>query len=316
MRGEADVAVVGGGVSGLVSTHELRERGYDAVCFEANEDPGGVVRTVERGGRVLNLGPQRLRLTQPVEELVDQLGLRDEVREGDDDLPLYVYRDGALRVAPLSVREAVTTDLLSWRAKARVLAEPLMRPPRDGETVEGFLSRRFGDEAARRFLCPLYSGLYGTPADEMPVEHSLARALENAGVGRSVLVWAVKKLLRGRGTPPVFTFEDGLGRLTEALYEANSGSVRLGERVVGVSGDGDGDGYEVTGEAATVRADHVVVTTPAGTAADLLDGVAPSADALRRLSYNRIGVVHLESGYDDTDTVFSSPTSPTSASAV
>jgi len=186
MSAEEDVAVVGAGVSGLATVHRLRKRGVDTVCFEADDRPGGIVRTVHDNGRVLELGPQRLRLTPPVEGLVDELGLRDEVREGDD-APLYVYHDGELRVAPLSVGEAVTTNLLSWRGKARVLAEPLTRSAHDGETVDRLLTRKFGREAARHFLIPLYSGLYGTPADEMPAEHSVARALDDAGVGRSVL---------------------------------------------------------------------------------------------------------------------------------
>jgi oxygen-dependent protoporphyrinogen oxidase len=291
----ADIAVVGAGVSGLALVHELRRRGLGVVCFEKDEKAGGVVRTVREDGRVLELGPQRLRLTPPVEAIVDELGLSDEVREGED-APLYVYRDGEMYVAPLSVREAVTTDLLSWRSKARVLAEPLTRPPREGETVDGFLTRKFGREAARRFLGPLYSGLYGTPADEMPVEHSLARALENAGVGRSVLFWAVKKAVKGRETPPVFTFDGGLARLPEALYEENADAVRLGTPVREVAAAGDG--YEVVSDEGSVTADEVVVTTPAPAAADVLEGVAPSADALRRLTYNPIAVVHLVSGYD------------------
>jgi oxygen-dependent protoporphyrinogen oxidase len=291
------VAVVGAGVSGLVLVHRLRQMGVDTVCFEAGDSPGGLVRTVRKDGRILELGPQRLRLTPPVESLLEELGLGDELREGDDDLPLYVYHDGKLRTAPLSLREAVTTDLLSWRGKGRVLAEPLTGPPRDGETVEEFLSRKFGDEAARRLFGPLYSGLYGTPPDEMPVEYSLARALENAGVGRSVLFWVAKKILAGRDTPPVFTFDDGLGRLPEALYEANSEDVRLSERVEDI--DRDGDRYDVITTEGVTSASDVVVTTPSSTAAGILEGTAPDvSERLRRLTYNPITVVHLVSEYD------------------
>lgn len=296
MTRNADVAVVGAGISGLGVVHELRRRGVEAVCFEASDEPGGVVRTVHDDGRVLELGPQRLRLTPPVEALVDELGLRDEMREGDDDLPLYVYHDGRTYVVPLSPREALTTDLLSWRSKARVLAEPLTRPAQEGETVDGFLTRKFGREAARRYLGPLYGGLYGTSTDEMPVEHSLARALENAGVRGSVLVWVVKKLLRGRDPPTVFTFDDGLALLPGALHDANADSVRLSTPVRGVTGTGDG--YRVTTDDGATTVDDVVVTTPAPTAADILEDVSPSAGALRRLTYNPIGVVHLRSDYD------------------
>jgi oxygen-dependent protoporphyrinogen oxidase len=295
MSADPDVAVIGGGVSGLATVEYLRRRGVDAVCFEAEDRPGGVMRTMRQDGRVLELGPQRLRLTPPVGSLVEELCLSDDVREGED-APLYVYHDDALRVAPLSVREAFTTDLLSWRSKARILAEPLTGPPREGETVGDLLTRKFGREATRRFLGPLYGGLYGTPVDEMPAEHSVARALDEAGVRRSVLVWVIKKLIRGRDTPPVITFDDGLGRLTEALYDENAEAVRLGESVEGI--ERDGDGYRVLADDGAERVTDVVVTTPAPVAADILEDVAPSARALRRLSYNPIGVVHLLSEYE------------------
>ncbi len=294
---EPSVAVIGAGVSGLALVHRLRNRGVDVTCFEASDSPGGIVSTVEKDGRVLELGPQRLRLTPPVEALVDELGLRDELREGDDDQPLYVYHDGGMSVAPLSVREAVTTDLLSWRAKARILAEPFTDDARDGETVEGFLTRKFGYEAARLYFGPLYSGLYGTPPDEMLVEYSLGRALENAGVDGSILLWLLKKLVSGTDTPPVVTFDDGLGRLSESLYDANADAVRLGTPVRAV--ESADDGYGVVTYEDEIRVDHVVVTTPAPTAAELLRNAAPAAsEVLDRLSYNPIGVVHLDSGYD------------------
>ena len=297
MTAEKTVGVVGAGISGLTVVHELRKEGHEAVCFEALSEPGGVMRSVEVGGRVLELGPQRLRLTPTVGSLLDELGLRDEVVFGDDDQPLYVYYDDDLKVVPLSVREALTTDLLSWRGKARILAEPFTRGAREGETVDGYLTRKFGEEAARRCFGPLYSGLYGTNPDDMLYEYSLGRALENAGVGRSVLLWVAVKLLRGRDTPPICTFEEGLGRIPDALYERHSDAVRLGTPVVGVA-DAD-DGYEVETTDGTTHVDKLVVTTPAETTAELLEEVdAESAEAMRTLRYNPIGMVYLDSGFD------------------
>ncbi|MDZ7687174.1 MAG: protoporphyrinogen oxidase [Halobacteriales archaeon] len=291
------VGVVGAGISGLTLVHELRKDGHEAVCFETRPEPGGVMRSMKVGGRVLELGPQRLRLTPTVSSLLDEFELREEVVFGDDDKPLYVYHDGKLKVVPLSVREAFTTDLLSWRGKARILAEPLTRGAKEGETVDEYLTRKFGAEAARRFLGPLYSGLYGTDTDEMLYEYTLGRALENAGVGRSVLLWVALKLLKGRDTPPVCTLEEGLGRVPDALYERHADSVRLNTPVVSV--ERVEDGYGVVTSNGTAEVDEVVLTTPAGTTAELIEDIDPdSSEAMRRLRYNPIAVVHLDSGFD------------------
>lgn len=290
------VGVVGAGISGLALTHYLRDRGVDVVTYESTDEPGGVVRSRRVDGHLLELGPQRLRRTGIVDAFLSEFDLTEECYEGNDDPPLYVYHDGALRVAPLSLREAVTTDLLSWRGKARVLLEPLTGRAREGESVEAFLTRKFGREAAHRFMAPLYTGLYGSSADEMDVAHSLGKALDHAGVEGSVLVWAIRHLLRGRETPPIVSLEDGLQRLPAAIYERYADDVHLDTPVRAVREAGDG--YELVTDAGARAVDAVGLTAPAGVTADLVAEVdQTSADALDSLTYNPLGVVHLHSDF-------------------
>lgn len=295
------VGIVGGGITGLAVHHYLRESDVESVVFEADDEPGGVVRSDRVEGRVLDFGPQRTRLTPSISELIESLGLDAEKREAAD-VPLYVYHHGKLRIVPQTPREAVTTDLLSWRGKFRVLLEPLTGPARDGESVEQFLTRKFGSEVARYYFGPLYGGLYGSHPDEMPMEYSLSHALEKAGIEGSVLISVARKLLDGREAPPIVSFDDGLQRLPEALAAAHEESVRLETPVRSVRREGEGFAVETPdGETAV---DELVVTTPADVAADLLGGLddhpADSADALRELNYNPQVLVHLHSEADLT----------------
>lgn len=309
-----DVAVVGAGISGLALTHFCADAGLDVATVEASSDPGGVVRTREVDGRTLDLGPQRTRLTPGVRGLVDDLGLGGETVTVEE-LPTYVHWDGRLREAPLSPRAALRTDLLSLRGKLRVLLEPLTDPARDGESVAEFLERKFGREAARRAICPVYAGLYGSDPGEMPVEHSLGRAIENAGVEGSLLVGVARKLLRrrirGGERAPAVTFEGGMARLPEALVAAHADRVYLDTPARSVEGDGgsdpdgssdpgtDGPRYRVVTDRGTLLADAVALSTPAPVAADLLSESAPgAADRLSRLSYNPMAVVHVSADLD------------------
>ncbi|WP_132056823.1 protoporphyrinogen oxidase [Halorussus amylolyticus] len=302
------VGVVGGGLTGLAAHHYLREMGVESHLFEADSEPGGVVQSRRVEGRVLDLGPQRTRLTPTLAELVESLGLGDELREAAD-VPLYVYHHGKLRRVPQTPREAVATDLISWPAKLRVLLEPLTGPPRDDETVEEFLTRTFGSEVARNYFGPLYGGLYGSHPDEMPMGYSLSRALDSAGIEGSVLLSVAKKALSGRDPPPIASFDAGLQRLPEALAEAHAGSVRLGAPVRGVRRAGTGEGgdegdrprfvLETPDDEVAVR--DLVVTTPADVTADLFRDLAPdSAAALDDLRYNPQVLVHLRSDADLT----------------
>lgn len=292
------VGVIGAGMSGLAATHFLVERGIDVQTYEAASQPGGVVQTETVDGHVLERGPQRLRRSEPVDALIEDLGLEDEVRVGHDDQPLYAYYDGALRPMPLSLRTAVTTDLLSWRGKARILLEPITGGPKPDETVAGFLTRKFGREAATRFMGPLYSGLYGTDADEMYVEYSLGKALDHMGIEGSILTHVASRLIEGIDTPPIITFEEGLQTLSDALYEVNHNVIELDTPVTAV--ERVGDGFRVETERGTEKVSDVVFTTPAPTTASLLESVDESAaETVREFTYNPIGVVHLESTYDE-----------------
>lgn len=292
------VAVVGAGITGLAATHYLADRGITVRTFEAADEPGGVLRSRRVGGRVAELGPQRLRLTPGISELVGVAGLDEDLLTTDGG-PLWMYHDGRLRQAPLSPRAAVGTDLLSWRGKLRVLLEPLMTPPQPDESVANALRRNFGREATDRLFAPLYAGLYGSDPAEMPAEHSLCRAFSNHNVGRSALLKAVRHTVSGGDRPPITSVQGGLSRLAKGLADRYDDRVALSTPVVGVERVGERLRVETPTEAHVV--DDVVMTTPADVTADLLAGVDPkTVTALDELRYNPVAYVYLDAEYDPT----------------
>lgn len=284
--------IVGGGITGLALHHYLTRTGVESVVFETAAEPGGVIESRTEGRRTLEFGPQRTRMSPPVASLVESLDLGGEVRHAND-VPLYVYRDGALRRVPFSVREALATDLLSIRGKLRVLAEPLTWPPRAGETVEESLVRTLGPEAARYVVGPLYRGIYGSHPDEMYVEHSLLRALDERGVSRSLLTAALRATLRGSDPPPVVTFADGMQALPDALYDRHRERIHLDTPVTALRESRERFVLETS--TGSTRVDQVVLTTPAPVTGRLLEPLAPEAsERLRELAYNPLVLVHVE----------------------
>lgn len=285
------IGIVGAGITGLSLHHHLERRGVESTVFEAAAEPGGVLRTVHKDGHVLECGPQRTRLTPVVHYLVESVGLNDRVVEAAD-VPLYVYNSGTLGRVPLSLRAALTTDLLSWRGKLRVLLEPFVKPPQESETVDEYLTRAFGPEFATYVGGPLYAGLYASDPDEMPVEHSIRRALDRFGIGRSVLFTLLRTQLKGRSPPPAVSFHNGMQELPRTLYERYSDNVSLNAPVRTI-GETD-HGYELATDDTTTLVDEVVITTPAPTAASILELISPdSAEALRDLTYNPLAIAHL-----------------------
>jgi oxygen-dependent protoporphyrinogen oxidase len=219
--------------------------------------------------------------------------LAEEVRTADSDFPVGVDADGDLHAAPFSVAEFGETELLSAEAKREVLAEPSTDPGDPEETAAERFTRKFGEEAYRNLLGPLFGGIYGSDPAEMPVGHALSGLLKLEQRDGSLLKAAIKRAAGGRDTPPAVSFDDGLQRLPEALAEAHRDSIRLETPVTAVRRSESGI-YELETPAGTEAFDRVVLTTPADLTADLVVGLAPdSADALRDLNYNPLAMVYL-----------------------
>jgi oxygen-dependent protoporphyrinogen oxidase len=288
------IGIVGGGISGLVLALELRRLGVEVTVWEAASVPGGVMRSEIHGGLVLEIGPQRARLSGPFRELVESVGLTEDLVTAPTDLPLYVYHRGRLRRAPLSFSQAVTTDLLPWWAKARVLAEPFTTGPRADERVGPFLRRKFGGAAYRALLGPLYGGLYASDPDRMPVKHALQRTLVELGVQRSIL-WRMLCSAGQAAESPPCSFREGLGSLPIAITGKLGGSIRLNAPVRTLRRMADGWEVAVDG-ADVVQAEAVVLACPSATAVRLLGDAYPEeASRLSALRYNRLALVYLKS---------------------
>lgn len=285
------VGIVGGGITGLALTHALARHGVDSVLFERAEAPGGVIRTREIEGRVLELGPQRTRLVAPVRRLIDELGLGSRVLTARPGARLFIWRNGRLRRVPTSPVAALGSDLLSVPGRLRLMAEPLTGPLRYDESVAAYFRRKTGDEAYRTLFGPLVSATFASDPERMPARHSLPLILGPLGVRRSLLAAARRR--RSSGRAPAITFRNGMGELPEALATRHAGRISLGAEVGAVERDGDRLALRLAG-GGLAAVDHVVVTTPARVAARLLGPSASRASPrLSALTYHEVATVHL-----------------------
>ena len=290
------VGIIGAGVTGLATSLSLDRAGVDHVVFEATDQPGGVIRSRTVDGRVLDYGPQRLRMTPAVEALVDELGLSNETRSPAEDRPLFVYADERLREVPLDLPTFLRTDLLSWRGKLRLLAEPLTAPGRPEESVRDLLVRKFGREAARTLFGPLVGGIYGSDPVDMVAGYALPRLLAMEDRHGSLVRGVLSRALSDE-RPDTVTFTDGMQTLPKAIARSVRDRIRFGTPVESIrSGP---TGYELVVPGGRFTVDAVAVTTPASVAADLLRPVAhETAVRLDRLTYRPMVVVHLTGTLD------------------
>lgn len=286
------VVIIGAGIGGLVLSHALSARGVPHVVLERSNEPGGVIRTIEKNGHLLEMGPQRTRLTPAVLSLVRLLGLEKQLLLAPADLPLYIYRSGRLRLAPLSATQLLHTDLFSAGAKLRLLAEPFTAPAHADESIAGYFTRRFGVAAYEDLLGPLFGGLYGSDPRDMLVRHALQPALHELGAEGSGVLALLKQSLRRKQLSSACSFLRGMHTLTNALHQRQREYVRLNTGAIILNRMPKG--WEAVADDASFAARDIVLTCPAGEAARLLADAAPdTASRLARLEYNDLVIVHM-----------------------
>lgn len=304
------VAVVGAGITGLALTHHLAERGVESITFEAEAEAGGLLHSRTIDGHVLEVGPQRMRRSSGVDELIEAADIEDAAIEAYEG-PLYVYAEGALHRAPIEVSAFFRTSLISWPAKLRFLAEPLTGDGRSNETIAELFTRKFGRQAYERFLGPLWGGLYSSDPAQMPAKYALEGLLKREEKLGSFLRAFRQRVGQGRSAPPL-SFEEGNQQFPEAVAETYADRVELDTPVTDIRPAEDtsprgsetsaatdgGATYLVETDDESVEVTDVVVTTPAAEAADLLSAVAAGAEGLADLTYNPLAVVHLHADCD------------------
>jgi len=290
------IGIVGGGISGLFALHLLQKRGIEAHLFESSAHPGGVLltRTHHLGSGEelpLDLGPQRMRLTPGLNEIVEEVGLLSSLLYVKDRKPFTMYWQNRLHPAPTSFKAALTTSLISWPGKFRALRDFVTSPPRPDESVAEALSRKLGPEIYERLAGPILGGLYGSDPEQMDARHSLLPAMGRTGARRSLLA-ALRRASRWDSLPAV-SFHEGMGSFAEGIAKIHSERVELNSPVREIQRR-DGGGFILVTDRAQIHVEAVILTLPAPEAAKVIASMAPGPAAkLSRLRYNPLAVVHL-----------------------
>ena len=69
------VAVIGGGISGLACAYRLQQLGVAVTLLEATDRAGGLIGTVEKDGFLFESGPQSFQGTEQMLALIRELGI-------------------------------------------------------------------------------------------------------------------------------------------------------------------------------------------------------------------------------------------------
>ena len=287
-----DVAVVGGGISGLAAAHHLHRSGLAMVLIETTSRLGGKVQTDHQDGFLIEAGPDSFVTgKRSVLDLARDLGLEASVISSRPEHRgshiwwrgrLHPLPGGLLLMVPSRLGPLLGSSLLSWRGKLRVLADLVIpRGEKTDESLESFVDRRLGREVLERIAEPLIAGIHAAEPSTMSLRASFPRFLEMEREHRSLILAARAAASRPttNGLSHFASFEGGMGQLTDALAGSIAGADIMTSTTVTALEGGDG-GYRLTlNNRSELKAESVVLATPARTTAQLLSVIAPEAAA-------------------------------------
>jgi len=287
------VAIIGGGITGLAAAWELQKQGVDYTLFEAADRLGGKIVTEHVGGFTIEGGPDSFLSGKPwAWQLCDELGLRDQIIGTNDAQrniyilkgeKLHPYPKGMRLIVPVEDDGLLASKLLSEEGKRRMLAEVELQPydaPAD-ESLAAFVRRHFGPEALDTFGEPLLAGIHVGDPETMSVRATYPQYVE--------MERAHGSLIRAmRSAPPVtpdpnapktafFSLRGGTQELVDKLASRLTGNIHAG------LGSLDGRLLRDTLQKSTPEFLSAIITTPAGTACELLKETLSGTEFITRL---------------------------------
>ena len=274
------VIVVGAGITGLTAAFHVLDHArrsgteLELTVLEGDARAGGHAQTLRGSEFIVETGPNGFleRSSDPCAlDLVRRLGLESHLREARPAARRrFVYHRGRLRRVPSSPQSFVSSNVLSIRAKLRLLLEPWARAAAAGveESVFEFARRRVGREAAEVLVDTAVSGISAGDSRRLSVASAFPLMLEmereggsliRAMIARRASQWSVQvadgstleadrlvlAVSAARAATLLDDFDPALARALDAIPFAGLAMVALAFRQAD-TGPLDGYGYLVS----------------------------------------------------------------------
>ena len=290
---DAQVVVVGGGISGLACAHRLHKAGIDVLLVEASDRVGGKIRTITEDGYQFEAGPNTLIANKPeLLQLIRDAGLENEIVDGSPaSKRRWISLNGRMCPLPSSPVAALTSPLLGPGAVARVLGDLFMgrgdRGPED-ESVASFITRHFGRRVIDNLAAPFLTGVYAGDVDRLEARSVLPMLVSAEAEKGSVIrgLIAAKKAARRAGKPRLplrtITFRDGLESLPRRLAAGLGDRVMLNAAVSTLDQDGSRVRVNLS-DGSTLAAERIVLTSGARVSAGFVRTLPGGAEIAARL---------------------------------
>jgi len=281
------VAVIGGGISGLTTAFLLKKKGVNVTLFEASENVGGNVQTIEKDGYTIEQGPNSLLKSPRLVDLVRMLALEDKVIAANPEAQKrYILWNGRLEaMGPKSF----INGYFGPRTIFALAREPFVRSQSpEHESVAEFVTRRLNSEFLDKAIDPFVSGVYAGDPNDLSMRSAFPKLYEMERDFGSLIMGTIRRNVEKADPnfPKTFSFRGGLRTLMQKLANEIGEGVRTSTPIERLE-NADDARFRVNGE----DFDAAVISTPAWVASDLVKDRDPQlAKTLADVNYPQVAV--------------------------
>lgn len=244
MNSAASVAVIGGGVAGLVTARRLALEGVAVTVFEASDALGGMIQSDHLGDLTIDIGAEAFAVRGGVvEEFVRELGLADALVE-PRTLGSWTYGSSGAHPSPAGGMLGIPSGpdapgleaVIGAEGVAAVAAEARLDASigADASSFAELVRARFGSLVLERLVAPVTRGVYSLDPELVDHRVLIPGLVEKLAAHGSLS--AVVASIRPKATPGALVrgLRGGMNRFVVALvaeYERLGVGFELGTRV-------------------------------------------------------------------------------------
>jgi protoporphyrinogen/coproporphyrinogen III oxidase len=275
-----DIAIIGGGISGLTTAYDLQRCGRSVIVLERQQTVGGNAISqringflMEHGPTTLNtLVPQALELTKNLNIENQRLDLSCGVRKR------YLRHGGTLHGIGINRAGFLLSPYLSLRGRLRLMTE-ILRPRKtsnEDESIHAFVCRRFGIEFADKIMAPLVAGIFAGDSHKLSLNSVFPKLMKMEQEFGSVTRGILHARQSSEPGKRLFSFRDGIGILPKTLANAMPGCIKTATAVKSVSNHPQGYRIE-THRSGNLTSRAIVFAVQPHVAANLLEPLDEAA---------------------------------------
>lgn len=286
------MVVIGAGPAGLTAALELIERGVTPTILEATDVVGGISQTVERDGWRFDIGGHRFftkvpevekrwkQILPPEDFLVRPRLSRIFYNGKYFDYPLRAM-NALINLGPIEAVRSVGSYALAQ-----------VRPPKDQDMFQGWVSARFGTRLYSIFFESYTEKVWGIHPSKLPADWA-AQRIKSLSLGRAILDAFRPSKGRTDVTSLIEEFDYprlGPGMMWEqaaSITNAAGSAVQFDRPVERIERDESGATSVHSGSDSFACADGLVSSMPLGELVLAMDPPAPPAvrDAASALAH-------------------------------